>query len=76
MNKSEIIIQVCSYCRGIEAILEFQPNSKAPPITPDWAEYIENVEDFIIHMDPQQYSIEYIGYCCIECEIEDKGWAE
>lgn len=68
-----IYLQVCENCKEVQFVFMFDKDEYYP-VVEEWMEECfigEHVNGFI--NDPK-FSIEYIGYCCIECEIEDKGW--
>lgn len=71
----EILIQACSYCNQVEAVLVFdKKNPAAPPTSPEWTEGIFG--DAREYEGEKEIEVEYIGYCSVDCEIEDKGWPE
>ena len=68
-----IYVQCCSYCREVKAVWKFEPEEYYP-VTHEWMEecYIGVHSSELLY--DKSVDISYMGYCCVECEIEDKGW--
>lgn len=67
LPKNNILIQACSWCSRVTAVLEFNPESRAPPknADPDFIYFVCQTPEL-----EDMGDIEYIGYCSVECEIE------
>ena len=74
IDPEEIIhVQVCENCKIVQAVFQFKKDEPYP-VNEEWMDECfigEHVNQLI--NDPK-INIQYIGYCCVECEIEDKGW--
>jgi len=73
-KKKEIIyLQCCKVCETVEAAFRYDPNEPYP-VHEEWMDECflgENARQF---ENDENIHVQRIGYCCVECDIEDNGW--
>ena len=77
MNKEKkkrvIFLQCCDVCETVQAAY-INDENEYYPVTEEWMDECfigKNARDF---QNDENITIEWIGPCCVECDIEKNGW--
>ena len=74
-KKNEIIyLQCCKVCETVEAAFKLDENPPFYPVHEEWMDECFGGENARQFENDENIEVQRIGYCSVECDIEDNGW--